>query len=196
MSRLFQQVDLSHAPPSGAIRLAVADLALRLKPHCGARCKTDAAFKFPRRPDLSILNESIPLFYVGQNRNGLWVVREAEGRSGGVFLLRRSARRFARKRSKLTGCATMFLNEPFELDIENQGGRFVVLLAAVVEVAARRAPALAAFVGMMAIEWRKLVAEIARAFSDDRRNRAALERELFRGEYTLSSKNDDDLPVP
>jgi len=178
MSRLFQQLDLTHPPASGTIHLAAARSSLALQQRGRARSKSDAAHNFPRRPDTTVLNETIPLFYVGQNRHGLWVVREAEGRSGGVFLCRRSALRFARQRSEPSGCAIMFLDEPFELDIENQGSRFVAPLAAAMEVAARRAPAPAAFVGMMATEWRKLVAEVARAFAAERRNRKALEREL------------------
>lgn len=50
---------------------------------------------------------------------------------------------------------------------------------------------------LMAVEeWRKLVADVSRAFASERRNRQAIEQELFRGRYTLSSKNDDDLPIP
>jgi hypothetical protein len=36
----------------------------------------------------------------------------------------------------------------------------------------------------------------ARALASDRRHREAIEKELFRGRYTLASKNDDELPVP
>jgi len=59
-----------------------------------------------------------------------------------------------------------------------------------------RFPTLAAFVAMAIAEWRTLVAEVSRAIAGARRNRATVERELFRGQYTLVSKNDDDLPVP
>ena len=31
----------------------------------------------PRRPDASALSEAIPLFFIGRNKSGLWVVREA-----------------------------------------------------------------------------------------------------------------------
>lgn len=60
----------------------------------------------------------------------------------------------------------------------------------------RYAPILAAFVTMAIAEWWALVDEVSRALAGARRNRAALENELFRGHYMLSSKNDDDLPVP
>ncbi len=91
----------------------------------------DAATKFPRRPDARVLSETIPLFFIGRNKNGLWVAREAEGRTGGVFLLKRSALRFVKKNSVLVGCATMFLAERFELDVENQGNPLVTWLDAV-----------------------------------------------------------------
>ena len=89
------------------------------------------ATKFPRRPDTGVLSETIPLFFIGRNKNGLWVAREAEGRIGGVFLLKRSALRFVKKNSVPVGCATMFLAERFELDVENQGNPLVTWLDAV-----------------------------------------------------------------
>lgn len=86
--------------------------------------------KFPRRPDSRTLSESIPLFFIGRNRNGLWIAREAEGRTGGIFLLKRSALRFAQKNSGQSGCATMLLADRLELDVENHGNPFVASLAA------------------------------------------------------------------
>jgi hypothetical protein len=80
---------------------------------------------FPRRPDAGVLSKSIPLFFIGRNRNGLWVAREAEGRIGGVFLLKQSALRCAQKHSEPVGCATMFLTESIELDTENSGNPLV-----------------------------------------------------------------------
>src|SRR5579872_3758650 len=150
----------------------------------------------PRRPDASIINESIPLFYVGRNQDGIWVVREAEGCSGGIFLSRGAALRFARKQTEPLGCAMMFPNEPFELDVENRGSRIVVHLAAALDFARRRAPALVAFITMMIAEWCNLVSQISRACASERRHRQALESELFRGQYILSSKNDDDAMPP
>jgi hypothetical protein len=76
---------------------------------------------FSRRPDAGVLSKSIPLFFIGRNRNGLWIAREAEGRAGGLFLSKQSALRFAQRRSAPIGCATMFLAEPIELDTENLG---------------------------------------------------------------------------
>jgi hypothetical protein len=154
------------------------------------------ATQLPRRPDASALSEAIPLFYIGRNKSGLWVVREAAGGSGGLFLLKQSAARFARAQCEPAGCAMMFPAEPFELDVESQGSRVAALVAAASEVAARRTPLLARIVGSVATEWRKLIAEISDAFSSQRRHRDAIEQELFSGRYTLASKNDDDLPIP
>jgi hypothetical protein len=148
-----------------------------------------ATTQLPRRPDASALSEAIPLFYIGRNRSGLWVVREAAGGSGGLFLFKQSAARFARRQSEPAGCAMMFVAEPFDLDVENQGGRVAGLLAAVSKIAVR-------LIGPVVAEWRKLIAEISDVVSSHHRHRDAIEKELFRGQYTLSSKNGDDLPIP
>ena len=155
----------------------------------------DGPVRFPQRPDLSVLNETIPLYYIARNGRGFWVARDAEGGCGGIFLLRRSAVRFARSKTAPDGCALMFLNAALELDIENQGSRLVEPLTDAIDMAWRRVPTLAAFVAMAIGEWRKLAAQVSRAFAGERRNRAAVERELFGGQYTLTSKNDDDLPM-
>jgi hypothetical protein len=88
----------------------------------------------PPRPGVTVLSDSIPLFYIGRNHEGFWVVREAEGRIGGLFLLRCSALRFARQKSLPAGCATMFVTEPLELDLPNQGGRVAELIARAMNV--------------------------------------------------------------
>jgi hypothetical protein len=100
-----------------------------------------AVAKFPRRPDTGVLSESIPLFFIGRNSRGLWIVREAEGRTGGIFLFKQSALRFAKKNSAPIGCATISLAERFELDVDNQGNRFVAWLDAALRRAARIIPA-------------------------------------------------------
>ena len=96
--------------------------------------------QFPRRPSSSVLSESIPLFFIGRNKVGLWVAREAEGRTGGIFLFRESAMRFSGKHSLPAGCATMFLSERFELDVENRGNPLVARLDAVLRRAAALIP--------------------------------------------------------
>ena len=99
-----------------------------------------AAAKLPRRPDASVLNEAIPLFFIGRNRNGLWVARKHEGRTGGIFLFRELALRFAGQHSLPGGCATMFLSESFELDVKNGGNPLAAWLDAMLGFVARLIP--------------------------------------------------------
>jgi hypothetical protein len=150
--------------------------------------------RFPRRPNLHVLNEAIPLFYICQNRHGLWVARDAEGRIGGLFLRKQSALRFAQRQST-TGCAIMQLSESAELDIENQGSRIAALVGGAVDLATRRMPLLTEFVGMVITEWHKLVAQICSVLASGRKHREAAERELFHSQHWLASKSDEDLPV-
>jgi hypothetical protein len=89
-----------------------------------------AANRFPQRPDSSIISEAIPLFFIGRNKDGFWVAREADGRIGGIFLRKQSALRFAKRSTQPGGCATMFLSEHFELDVENKGNPLVTRLGA------------------------------------------------------------------
>ena len=95
-----------------------------------------AAIKFPNRPDPEVLSEAIPLFFIGRNENRPWVAREAEGRTGGIFLFERSALRFARRNSAPDGCATMFVREPLELDVKNQGNPLIGWLDRTMRMAA------------------------------------------------------------
>jgi hypothetical protein len=106
-----------------------------------------AAGRLPQRPDPSILSEAIPLFFIGQNFDGFWVARDADGRVGGIFLLKQSALKFADRNAPPVGCAKMFLSERFELDIENKGNPLVARLGAIKHVLTRHAPRLSAFVG-------------------------------------------------
>lgn len=196
MNSLFKNFGFASSTGSEGIRLAVAHSRSNPVSRGQGSGGRSTVISFPRRPDLSVLSETIPLFYIAQNKLGFWVAREAEGRCGGAFLFRRSAVRFARQQSGSAGCAMMFLYEEIELDTENEGDRLVEPIAAFIDLATRRTPKFATFVGMAIAEWRKLVAQIAGAFAGERRNRRAIERELFHGEYTLASKNDDDLPLP
>ena len=94
----------------------------------------------PNRPDARVLNRVIPLFFIGRNKNGFWLAREAGGRVGGMFLLRRSAVRFAREASTPHGCATMFLVNTFELDTWNCGNPLVGWLDAALGLLCRFIP--------------------------------------------------------
>ena len=78
--------------------------------------------------DPNVLSDAIPAFFIGRNKAGLWVAREANGRIGGIFLLKNSALGFARAQSEMAGCATVFPSERFELDLEYHGNPFAALL--------------------------------------------------------------------
>jgi hypothetical protein len=87
--------------------------------------------------DRSIVNEAIPAFFVGRNKEGFWFARDVRGRVGGIFLFRNSALSFARRHSRPAGCATIFLSERFELDVENNGNRFVPYLESLLRATVR-----------------------------------------------------------
>jgi hypothetical protein len=80
------------------------------------------------RPGPEVVSEAIPVFFIGRNRDGLWVAREAEGRRGGLFWFRQSALRFAKTSARPAACATLFPQARFELDIENSGNPVVTHL--------------------------------------------------------------------
>ena len=155
----------------------------------------DVVYRLPDRPDSAVLNDSIPLFYIGQNAEGYWIAREANGQRGGLFLLKGSAVRFARDQIAPRGGAMMFLSGPLELDVENRGSSLAEAFSAAGDIVRHRAPAFAAFAAAVIAASSNFVARMSRAFADERRNRTAVERELFHGEYQLSSKCDDDLPI-
>jgi hypothetical protein len=75
--------------------------------------------------DPGIVNEAIPAFFIGRNKEGFWVARDAKGRIGRIFLLENSALSFAKRNSQPAGCATIFPSERFELDLENNGNPFI-----------------------------------------------------------------------
>jgi hypothetical protein len=79
----------------------------------------------------------------------LWIARDVNGQIGGVFLLENSALSFARKQCRQAGCATIYLSERFELDIENKGNPFAVQLASATRFARDRWQRSAAFIGKM-----------------------------------------------
>jgi hypothetical protein len=54
--------------------------------------------------DPSIVNEAIPAFFIGRNKDGFWVARDVKGQIGGIFLLENSALSFARRNSRPAGC--------------------------------------------------------------------------------------------
>lgn len=88
--------------------------------------------------DAGIISEAIPAFYIGRNKAGFWVAREAKGRIGGIFLFKSSAVEFANAQSRPLRCALIFPSERIELDIENSGNPLIVWLASLVRLAKRR----------------------------------------------------------
>ena len=93
--------------------------------------------------DPGIVNEAIPAFFIGRNREGFWVARDVNGRIGGIFLLEDSAVSFARRQSGPAACATIFPSERFELDLENSGNPLVTHVGPLVRLWQR----LAALIG-------------------------------------------------
>ncbi len=78
--------------------------------------------------DPGVVSDAIPAFFIGRNKCGFWVAREATGRLGGLFLLKSSALAFAHAQGGPAGCATIFPSERFELDLENGGNPLTVPL--------------------------------------------------------------------
>ena len=101
----------------------------------------------PLDPD--IVNEAIPAFFIGRNKEGFWVARDAKGRIGGIFLLENSALSFARRNSRPAGCATIFPSERFELDLENKGNPLAAQLGSLIHLATRFQEQIAAWFGNM-----------------------------------------------
>jgi hypothetical protein len=97
--------------------------------------------------DPGIVNEAIPAFFIGRNKEGFWVARDARGRIGGIFLLENSALSFARRNSRPAGCATIFPSERFELDLENKGNPLAAQLGSLIHVATRFRERMAACIG-------------------------------------------------
>ena len=102
---------------------AMAAIALQ-----ASRRQSDTKPAAALRPlDADIVSASIPAFFIGRNKAGLWVAREARGRIGGLFLFKSSAVDFANRQSAPARCALVFPTETFELDIENRGSPLIVL---------------------------------------------------------------------
>ena len=80
------------------------------------------------RPSADIISESIPLVIIGRNKNGCWVAVDADTRTGGLFIFKQSAVRFAEKRAKKKRVAKMFVSKPLELKGRNRGNPFAFLV--------------------------------------------------------------------
>ena len=110
-----------------------------------------ASVTTPFQPlDPGIVNEAIPAFFIGRNKDGFWLARDVKGKLGGVFLFESSALSFARRNSQSSGCATIFPSERFELDLENQGNVFAAQLGPLMRLASHGRQRMAAVVGKIA----------------------------------------------
>jgi hypothetical protein len=110
-----------------------------------------ASITTPFQPlDPGIVNEAIPAFFIGRNKDGFWLARDVKGKLGGMFLLEGSALSFARRHCRPMGCATIFPSEKFELDLENQGNALAAYLAPLMRLASHGRQRMAAVVGKIA----------------------------------------------
>ena len=100
--------------------------------------------------DPGIVNEAIPAFFIGRNKDGFWLARDARGKRGGIFLFESSALSFARRHSLPYGCATIFPSERFELDLENQGNVLAAPLGRLMRLAAHARQRMATVMATMA----------------------------------------------
>jgi hypothetical protein len=96
--------------------------------------------------DPDIVNEAIPAFFIGRNKEGFWVARDVKGRIGGIFLFENSAVSFARRHSLPAGCATIYPFERFELDLEDEGNPLIAQLVSMLRLTMRPRRRIAAFI--------------------------------------------------
>ncbi len=99
--------------------------------------------------DPGIVNDAIPAFFIGRNKEGFWVARDVKGQIGGIFLLENSAVSFARRNSRPAGCATIYPHDRIELDLENKGNPFAVYLVSVLRLTKRPRRRIAALIARM-----------------------------------------------
>jgi hypothetical protein len=115
---------VSHRMQTSASQAEYVSKAARTPHH--VRLESSAADRHEEPPALQPLepgtiSDAIPAFFVGRNRDGLWVVRHTKGEAGGIFLFRDSATAFARRQGGAAGSAMIFPTFRFELDIANSG---------------------------------------------------------------------------
>jgi hypothetical protein len=103
------------------------------------------------RPGPEVLNRTIAVVFIGRNRNGVWVARDAEGKFGGLFWRKGAAIRFAKANAGPAGCAAVFPQARFELDLDNRGNPFLGRRGIVKRLLVRPARRLTAMIR----NWRK-----------------------------------------
>ena len=64
-----------------------------------------------------------PVFMVGQNRRGNWVVRDQKGVCGGLFVSREAAHRFVRAENGYRSQAVVMVSGNLELEISGLSRR-------------------------------------------------------------------------
>jgi len=144
-----------------AMQLTGPDLSSRPVPGCSAiapgreserpgdlEAGEPAAGDAPFRPlDSGIVSDAIPAFFIGRNKDGFWVARDAKGTIGGLFLFKNSALSFARNNSRPTGCAAIFPARQIDLDLENSGNALVPHLGSLKRLATRHLQRMLAVIG-------------------------------------------------
>lgn len=145
--------NFSRGAPEHTVAASGRETGLRGEVPSGASSPTAPQFQ-PIDP--GVLNAAIPAFFIGRNKDGFWVARDAKGRIGGLFLLESSALSFAQRESRTWGCATIFPTERFELDLTNQGNPFATQLACLKRMITRPWPRLSAMIdgAKKALRWR------------------------------------------
>src|ERR1700694_2595302 len=124
--------DLSRCAPSHST--AANERARAGSQPANATAKVTAQFQ---PLDLGIVSDAIPAFFIGRNKEGFWVARDAHGQIGGIFLLENSALSFARENSHAAVCATIFPSKTIELDLENRGNPLVAQLGPLMRLTMR-----------------------------------------------------------
>jgi hypothetical protein len=112
--------------------------------------KYDPAVTSFERPGPEVLNRTIAVVFIGRNRNGVWVARDAEGKFGGLFWRKGAAIRFAKANAGPAGCAAVFPQARFELDLDNRGNPFLGRLGIVKRLLVRPARRLTAMIRKLA----------------------------------------------
>jgi hypothetical protein len=100
-----------------------------LASHVDAELERPIAASFVR-PAPEEISEAIPVFFIGRNRDGFWVARDADGKFGGLFWRKEAAIHFARSSASPANCATVFPSERIELDLDNSGNPLLASIGA------------------------------------------------------------------
>jgi hypothetical protein len=66
-----------------------------------------------------------PLFMVGQDRKGNWVVQDQKGARGGLFVSREAALRYVRSENGFQPQAVVMVSGGFELDTNRYGAALI-----------------------------------------------------------------------